>query len=161
MSAERTPVPDNLKISLPDNYLIAIGKVCFVWGYLEWSIDSAITKFAGFELTDYRAGIITAHMTWPLKMDILSTLVDELRSEYPHLANFDQIKPILKKAQDGRNTIIHAFWGCENGVVSIGRKTARGKLKTSTRVITLTEIETVTDDIGKAAAAMIKLVVNR
>jgi hypothetical protein len=63
--------PDTLNVTLPEPYLIAIGKVSVAWGMLESIVDLAISKFSGFEPNDPRGAILTAHMTWPLKMDIL------------------------------------------------------------------------------------------
>jgi hypothetical protein len=100
------PYPDNFIISIPDNYLAAIGRVCVAWGTLETVVDLGINKFAGFRSVDPRALIITAHM-WPLKMDVLGSLITALRedNEYSHLARFDEIKPMLKKSQEGRNKV--------------------------------------------------------
>jgi hypothetical protein len=87
------PYPDNFTISIPDDYLLAIGKVCVAWGTLETVVDLGINKFAGFRSVDPRSLIITAHMTWPLKMDVLESLVTALRedNEYAHLARFGDI----------------------------------------------------------------------
>jgi hypothetical protein len=155
------PYPDNFIITLPENYLTAIGKVTVMWGTLEAVVDIAIRKFAAFELYDSRGAIITAHMTWPLKMDILEALVTELLPEYPQLARFGTVKPLLKKAQEGRNRISHGQWGYENGEASKLRATARGRLRTSIMPITIAEIEAIASDIGRAGAATMKLVVNK
>lgn len=67
---EPSPVPI---ITIPDDILRAIGKVNIVWGILESTVDLSLQKLAGFQLVDQRAAIVTAHMTWPLKMDIFES----------------------------------------------------------------------------------------
>jgi hypothetical protein len=157
------PYPDNFIINLPDAYLIAIGKVSVAWGTLETVVDLGINKFAGFRSVDPRALILTAHMSWPLKMDVLESLITALREEaaYPHLARFDAIKPMLKKAQDGRNRFAHGQWGYQEGKVTKLRATARGKLKASIDTITVADIDLAADDVGRAGAALMKLIVNK
>ncbi len=163
MAKSETKYPDNFTIQIPDDYLIAIGKVRVQWGTLETVVDLAIAKLGGFRSFDPRAMIITAHMTWPLKMDIMRSLITALREDqaYAHLARFDEIKPMLKSAQDGRNKCVHGQWGYEKGNVSKLRTTARGRLKASIDTITVANINEAADDIGRAGAAIIKLILNK
>ena len=155
--------PDEFAVTLPDPYLTAIGKVCVAWGHLEQIVDLAITKFAGYEMFDPRSAILTAHMTWPLKMDVLESLVDAFRGpKYPWLARFDdQVKPLLKRAQEGRNKVVHGQWGYEDGSAHRARATARGKLRATIDPITLADIDRIFHDIGRAGMALWKLVVNK
>lgn len=155
------PYPNHFIITLPETYLAAIGKVTVAWGVLEGVVDLAITKFAAIDLYDGRGAILTAHMTWPLKMDVLETLVTELTPAFPRLAKFTTIKALLKKAQEGRNRVVHGAWNYEDGQVSKLRATARGKLKVSVVPVSLSEIEVITLDIGRAGAETFKLVVNK
>lgn len=155
------PYPDEFTITLPEPYLTAIGKVSVAWGNIEMIVDMAIAKFAGYNGFDWRAGTLTAHMTWPLKMDVMETLITELTPEYPHLASFSEIKPLLKKAQDGRNRVSHGQWGYENGQASKARVTARGRLRPRIEPITVTDIEGIARDIGRAAIRVWRLIVNK
>jgi hypothetical protein len=160
----KTSYPDNFIIIIPDEYLIAIGKVCVWWGTLETVVDLAIAKLSGFQSPfDPRAMIVTAHMTWPLKMDIMASLITALREDqaYAHLARFDEIKPMLKNAQDGRNKCVHGQWGYDKGNVSKLRATARGRLKASIDTITVADIDKAADDIGRAGAGIVKLILNK
>jgi hypothetical protein len=123
------PYPDELKNTLPDIYLTAIGRVSVNWGMLESIMDLAISKFAAFEHDDPRGAIVTAHMSWPQKMDVLEAFASLMREDYPHLAKFDALKPLLKKAQEGRNRVSHGQWGTQaDGTIHKLRLTARGKL---------------------------------
>jgi hypothetical protein len=155
------PYPDEFKDYIPEPYLIAIGKVCVNWGMLEMVMDHAIGKLARFDLYDSRGAVVTAHTSWPQKMDVLEALVGELRTDYPHLAKFDAIKPLLKKAQEGRNRVVHGRWGEEDGKVHLLRTTARGKLKSSIDLITIEDIQAIAMDIGRAGAGLTKLVLNQ
>jgi hypothetical protein len=71
---------------IPEPYLTAIGKVCVAWGRLEGAVDLSIGRLAAFEVLDPRGRIITAHMSWPLKMDVLAALVEALRTVGPPVA---------------------------------------------------------------------------
>jgi hypothetical protein len=155
---EASPVPI---ITIPDDMLRAIGKVNVVWGVLESVVELSVIKLAGFKVEDSRGAIVTAHMTWPLKMDILEACAVALAPEYPHLAKFGELKPLLKKAQEGRNRVAHGMWGFQNGQTYKSRATARGKLKISIEPITLDEMEAISLDIHKAGVAVIRLVLKQ
>lgn len=158
-----TVYPDHMRIILPDLYLLAIGKVCAQWGLLESVVERAIFKFADLP-EGPRQHIVTAHMPWPLRMDILSSLVEELKSAYPHLERYKPtVQPVLRRAQDGRNRIVHAHWSYDSDTetVSILRAIARGQLRTSVTTTTVADIEVVADDIANAAGLLWKLILNK
>ena len=155
------PYPDEFKDYIPEPYLTAIGKVCVNWGMLEKIMDLALAKLAGFTLEDSRGAIVTTHMSWPQKMDVLEALVNALLLDYPYLAKFDKTKPLLKKAQEGRNRIVHGQWGESDGKIHKLRMTARGKLKASIDLITIEQINAIAMDVGRAGAALLKLVLNQ
>ncbi len=154
---------DVARTTLPDNFLLAIGKVCAQWSYLEMVVDLALKKFAGVPDDDARGMIFTVHMSWPQKMDVLRALIDALNhDDYPWLKRFGEVAPLLKRAQDGRNRYVHARWGHTNsGEPLLLRATARGELKLRMDTVSAGDIEQVGEDIGRAAASLLKLVVNR
>ncbi|MGH9677726.1 MAG: hypothetical protein ACRD36_11545 [Candidatus Acidiferrum sp.] len=78
------PSLDEFKDYIPGPYLTAIGKVCANWGILKAAMDLAIAKLAGFNLQDSRGVILVAHISWPLKMDILEAPVNGLLRDYPN-----------------------------------------------------------------------------
>jgi hypothetical protein len=143
---------------IPEPYLVAIGKVCVAWGTLETTVDICIAKLADFNLYDQRGSIITAHMSWPQKMDVLGSLVVAMLPSLPHLAAFEDVKPLLKNAQDGRNRFVHGQWGLRDGKVYRGRFTARGTPKPSLAPVDLKDIEAVVGDIWKAGRAVLKAI---
>jgi hypothetical protein len=146
--------------TIPQDILVGIGNVIVTWGRLEHIVDLMIAKLSGFELFDQRGAIVTAHMTWPLKMDILESLVTAFVPDHPHLKGYDAIKTLLKKAQEGRNKIAHGQWGHEDGITHKLRATARGKLKASIDPITVADLEAINVDVHLAAVCLWKFVLN-
>jgi len=158
------PYPDKYEQPndhVPEPYLTAIGQVVVNWCNLEALVDLALGKLAGFDGYDQRGAIVTAHMSWPQKMDALQSLIGVLREEHAHLAKFDAVKPLLKKAQEGRNRIVHGQWGEQNGEAIKLRLTARGKLKFAMTPITVDEIKAIGIDIGQAGLDLLKVVLGK
>lgn len=147
--------------ALPDDYLVAIGNVCAVWGALESVVELAITKLTGMPDNDVRPAILIAHMSWPQRMDVLETHINVLTPDFKHLAGFANVKPLLKKAQEGRNFIIHASWAVEDGKVNTMRVTARGSLKFTQKPVTVAEIDGIAMDIKLASLRLFRLIVNK
>jgi hypothetical protein len=148
---------------VPEPYLTAIGKVVVNWCMLEAVTDVAIAKLAAFDFHDPRGVIVTVHMTWPQKMDVLEALVHALETDHPHLtAKFAATKPLLTLAQKGRNRVVHGQWANhpEQGIVKL-RLSARGKLKFGLEPISLGEIKAISLDVGNAGLAILKMVVNK
>ncbi len=150
--------PAKATVTIPDDYLLAIGKVCVQWGNLEAVMELCITKLAAMDMWDPRSKIMLNHMVWPMRTDIFASLADYLVTDNPRLKDYQAVLPLLKKAQDGRNRIIHSHWGFENGKVQAQRASARRKLKLYLEEITVKEIEGVLNDINVAAAALYNLV---
>jgi hypothetical protein len=151
--------PQNVQVTLPDAFLIAIGKICVQWSMLEYVVEMAITKLVDLDIWDQRSKIVFAHMSWPQKTDILGALTDTLEDDYARLRGYRQtVAPLLKKAQEARNQVIHGFYGVEDGKVQRTRATARGKLKLEMEEITVSQIEAGLKDIHDAIAAVYNLV---
>lgn len=149
---------DIAQVNLPDSYLAAIGRVCCQWSNLEAIVDLAIKKLLNFDLEDYRIIAITAHMSWPAKINLLGTLISEYKNKHPHLEEFSSIKPILTAAQVSRNKIIHATWGYENDQAVMLRASARGQLKTYTEPMSVEDIEKISSQIGKSSILVYRLI---
>jgi hypothetical protein len=159
---DKYPNFDPSQATLPDEYLIAIGRVSYIWGVLESSMDFPLAKLSGLDRDDDpRPAIMVTHMSWPQRMDTLETFVSLLSSEYEYLQRFSEVKPILKKAQEGRNRIVHARWGRQDSSITIAKMTARGKLKVSIEPISVQEIDSIFNDIGIAGVELIKLILNK
>lgn len=144
----------------PDEYLVRIGKIGVAWGSLEALVDLCIGKLAGFAEHDVRSAIIAAHMSWPLKMDVLESLANALAPEFPRLAQFAKVRVLLKAAQDGRNRVSHGAWAYENGMLTKLKVSARGKLKVSVEPVTLDELDRTFSGIARAGTAILDLIAN-
>ena len=154
------PTPGDFEINIPEPYLVAMGKVNVACGVLESVVDLAFARLAGYATVyDPRPVIVTAHMTWPLKMDVLEALADQLRGEHPELAQWATVaKPALRKAQEARNSIAHGHWIYANGTVRRLRMTARGKLRASAPPVPLSQVDAALADVSAAGRAVIKVV---
>jgi hypothetical protein len=150
--------PDKAVVTIPDDYLIAIGKVCVQWGNLEAIMELCITKLSDMDMWDARSKIILNHMAWPMRTDIFASLANLLMADHPRLKDYQTVVPLLKKAQGGRNRVVHSHWGFEDGKVKTQRATARGVLKLYLEEITVKEINEILHDINVASAALYNLV---
>ena len=71
---------------------------------------------------------------------------------------FDEPKALLKKAQEGRNRVVHGAWSFRESKVYKLRSTARGKLKASASVVTADDLDAIMIDIHKAGVALFKVI---
>lgn len=152
--------PSSTIIQLPEPYLTAIGRVCVQWSQLEATADLMLRKMMGFDIHDPRGYAITPHMSWPLKMDILSSLIEMYIKDHPHLSAFSDVQKMLKTSQDSRNRIIHAQWHFENGNAYMLRATARKRFKTNIDPISVNEINEISSQIGATAIKLYQAVLN-
>ena len=123
----------------------------------------SISKLMDISIYDPKSAVILTHMSWPQRTDALETLIDLLSDEYPHLKQFTQLKPILKKAQEGRNMFMHGKWAYDESenIVRLLRTSSRGKLRLSSDPIEVAEIDVVFKNIGTACTELLKLILNK
>lgn len=148
----------------PNEYLLELGRMTTVWGTLESSVNIAISKFAGYEsLLDYRALIMVAHSNFQQKVDIISTLCEQLLPEYPRLKDYKSVIAKIQSAQKARNKFAHnaITTNEETGEVTVSYATARGTLKTTTENVKLEAIVEATAKIHEAMCALHTLVTGR
>jgi hypothetical protein len=147
--------------TLPEPYLIALGRVTYIWGLLESIVELAIAKFMGIEMGDPKSAVMITHLSWPQRMDMLESLANLYMDEYAHLQRFPQVKGLLKKAQEGRNKLLHNKLVHQEGRVLMITLSSRGKLKHSVVTISTNDIESVFLDIGNASTELLKIVLNK
>jgi len=148
----------------PNDYLLELGRMTAIWGTLESSVNIAISKFAGYESAlDFRALIMVAHSNFQQRVDIVSTLCEQLLPEYPKLKNYKAVISKIQAAQKARNKYAHnAVTAHEDtGEVSVSHATARGTLKTTTEQVNLADIKEATAKIHEAMCALHTLVTGR
>ena len=146
------------KISkIPDEYLKAIGEVAVRWNHMEQIVNLFLIYLSGGNIAEDRAHVVFAHMAFPQKMDVMGALAEELSKSGKSGAwttYKSTVQPLLKKAQSGRNMVIHSMWGVHNGKVKRASISARGTLKFSWLEATIQEIEDVTQSIEEARVAI-------
>lgn len=141
----------------PNEYMLELGRISVLWGSLEQSVNLAISKLAGYEaIYDYRAAILTAHSNFKQRVDIISTLCEQLEKEHPHLKSYKKVINKIESAQNGRNKFMHNGISVneETGKVETARLTARGKLQTKIEEVNLSDLEKVTANIHEAMLAL-------
>jgi hypothetical protein len=99
---------------IPAEYLTELGRITVHWSAFESILDLCLMQLVGKSIRERRSWIIFAHMTFPLKIDILRSVVSELEPNYPALAQgFPPVLSAVKSAQSTRNRFLHAKWGVD------------------------------------------------
>ena len=145
----------------PNDYLLELGRMTAVWGTLESAVNLAISKLAGYSMPlDVRALILVAHSNFQQRVDIISTLCEQLLSQYTDLAEYKAVIAKIEAAQNSRNKYAHnaIVTNDETGLVNVSFVSARGTLRTKTEVVRLEEIKEVTAKIHEAMCALHTLV---
>lgn len=130
--------------------MVELGRITALFGNLESNVNLSISKLAGYEGTlDWRASVLTAHSNFKQRVDILSTLCDELQHEYVHLSGYKKVVEKIKKVQIKRNKYSHnsIYLNEETGKVITCSLSARGKLKTNVEVVQLKELRQISAQI--------------
>lgn len=145
----------------PNDYLLELGRMTAVWGTLESAVNLAISKLAGYSTPlDVRALILVAHSNLQQRVDIISTLCEQLAHQHTGLATYKQVIGKIEAAQKARNKYAHnaIVTNDETGLVNVSFVSARGTLKTKTEVVRLEEIKEATAKIHEAMCALHTLV---
>ena len=99
----------------PESYLTELGRMTVLWGSLEALTVAAISKLAGYEQNlDARALVLTAHMNFQQRIDVISALCEQLAEDHPRLANHEPVIKLLKAAQKQRNKFAHNGLGYDS-----------------------------------------------
>ena len=149
---------------LPDEYLIELGRVGALWAILESFLNICIGKLAGFnELADPKPFILVNHASVPQKIDMLSTLCEQLAPEFPHLQSYAAVVAKIRAAQRLRNQFLHngLSQDPETGGFKLAEGSARGSLKTRVTPVRIADIRRASVEIHLAHLALYKLVLKR
>lgn len=142
----------NYKIGwpLPDEYLIEIGRLSCLWNALETALDFGIRKLSGFnDFNDPVPFILTAHSSFPQRLDVLGTLCELHLPLHPQLDKFKSVISKIKKVQSSRNKYIHngIAWDPEASCFKLAMASARQTLKASVTEVRVEEIHDVCKEI--------------
>ncbi|QLY24902.1 hypothetical protein [Bdellovibrio sp. KM01] len=146
---------------VPDSFLIEIGRLSALWESLETALNFSIGKLAGFEdLTDPIPFILTAHSSFPQRLDILGTLCERHSQHYHHLKSFKDVISKIKSAQSLRNKFVHngIAYDPETGSYKLAIASARQTLKTSISEITPETIHNACKEVHLASLALHELI---
>jgi hypothetical protein len=149
---------------LPDSYLVEIGRLISVWNAMETFLRSCIGKLTGFdELMDPKPFILVNHSSFPQKLDMLSSLCELLKDDFPNLKDYEKTISKLITAQKSRNLFIHNSIAVNpnTGKLQIAKASARGKIKASVDNIEIVDIKRAIMDIDEAHTSLYKLVINK
>ncbi|MGP8268966.1 MAG: hypothetical protein ACLQLH_02770 [Terracidiphilus sp.] len=145
----------------PEEYATAIGLVVISWNRLEFLLNMFLIHLLGKDVYDVRAHTVFTHMAFPQKLDVLGALAEEKatkRGSSPRLKKCKAtLLPLLKKAQAGRNWVIHSDWTAQDRKVTRASMSARGSFKFAEIATTLKEIEAVKQSIDKAYKELVPL----
>jgi hypothetical protein len=149
---------------LPDECLIELGRVAALWARLESFLNICIGKLAGFnDLNDPKPFILVNHASVPQKIDMLSTICEQLAPEFRHLQDYAAVVSQMRAAQRSRNLFLHNGLSLDtkNGELKLAEGSARGTLKTRVASIRIADIRRASVDIHLANLALYKLVLRR
>lgn len=111
----------------PDELITRVGVVLNMWQMIEAQIESAIWGLA--ELSEDQGRALTAHMTFPLRCDVLRALYHAAfqNTDIDKVLN-KMLENHLKPAYGRRNRYAHALWlKDEDGNTIFLEKESRGK----------------------------------
>lgn len=148
----------------PDSYLLELGRLTAMWTALEATTDICLGKLAGFnDLNDPRPFTLIKHSSFPQKLQSIGALCEHLLPNHPHLDGYQKVISTLKVAQKQRNTYTHNAFGVnpDTGKVDMAVGSARGKIKTEVREITIGAIREATASVHLASIELMNLILNQ
>lgn len=130
---------------IPEDHLIAIGRVTTQWSMLEGFIDAYICRLA--ELRIDLGRIFCAQMQMQSKLDTFSALLIQRRPSLhkPFKPTMEYIRECLVGR---RNLIIHGVWLSEGETIAVRKFSARGQL-VSQHIADLEEVNALASDIAE------------
>lgn len=140
--------------NLPVEYLAAIGLVISCASQTEHIVRDFIGARLGIDNAETIA--LGAHMSMPMKNDIVRSLV-ELNA--PHASEVDEVDDILDRIQEAmsrRNAVAHNDFAIhpDTGEIFSMREKARGSLQVELKPIPLNELQEIAGEVYQAGMAL-------
>jgi hypothetical protein len=147
---------------LPDEWLIELGKIVKAWITFEGLFDLMLQKLAGFDDPfDPTFTILTAHSSFPQKLDMFKSLCARHLPSRGHLQDYKTVAALIAEAQRLRNFYMHNLIGPGmDGPMRVSTVSARGELKMQVRTIELAEVRSAHEKITAAGRSVYRLVLN-
>src|SRR6478672_2415248 len=94
---------------LPDDHMRLVGIIAFHWQALDLTLQRTIAEVGDHTLD--RVGLFTDNLSFRTKMDLLMSFARDFQTEDPRLwKEFIQVVELVTKANNLRNTYVHALW---------------------------------------------------
>ena len=140
--------------NLPDDYLRAVGLVAMASAQTENVLSDFIGAVIGSDNIETMA--LTTHMSFPLKDNIIRSLIELNAATAEVVDNLDDILDSIGEAITKRNAIIHnpLIRHPETGEILSHRMKSRGSLQLALKPITVEEIQEDATLIYKAGMAL-------
>jgi hypothetical protein len=144
---------------LPDDYLAEIGRITVRWSVVESLVHICLIRFSGGDPSEGRWLVLFTHMSAQQKIDALGALLEELNVSLPLIGSemHRAALCLIREAQSQRNAVTHATWEYANGTATMGRYSARGKLKILGKPTTVGELREISELIFRAGDALQEL----
>jgi len=148
-----------VKINISDEVLAEIGKITIMFSLIENSLAAIIGKIVTVGRLQHELGIIiTAELSFRQLISTLSSLlIFALGKDNDYVVQFKRVKPLLFKAEQERNMVVHSVWGAQSGSTephAIVRIKATAKHKKGLHIdfvnMKLEDLCRITDLIGEA-----------
>jgi hypothetical protein len=149
---------------LPDDYLLALGRVAALSAALESQVELLLLKLAGFDPLatsgDLRGLVLIRHSSFQQKIDAFSSLCEMLHADYRNLSDYAAVLKLVRTAQAARNTYLHNAMAVNprDSLVHLSRATARGKLKLEVKPLPISDLHSAAAAIRAAMKALHRLV---
>jgi len=141
------------KLTLPDDYLKAIGSVVVSWNQLEIVMVVSLLNLLRHDLKKVESHLIFPHIAFNQRIDIIAAVIRATKDPSdPLVTRFEKwVLPQLRNMQTKRNDVIHSLWTTESdGGVTTSQIAARGRLKLKTDKPSVAELEGLADEIVQA-----------
>lgn len=145
---------------VPDEFLLELGRLAWLWSSLETLLPHCIGKLSRFELEDPTPFILLAHTNFPQRLDMLTSLCAALLSRHPTLADYPNVVTKLRTAQSLRNKFLHngMVYDEDTKTATLAIATARGKFKSQIDPVTAMDVRRACLEVHDANRALYKLV---
>lgn len=148
----------------PNEILLELGRMTTLWGTLESAVDVTISKLAGYESPlDVRAFILVAQSNFQQRVDIISTLCEQLSKDFPNLTGYEKVIKKIQSAQKSRNKYAHnaIITNPETGNTEVAYASARGALKINMEIVRVNDIRETIAKIHEATCMLHTLVTGK
>ena len=144
----------NNPLSLPEDYLKAIGSATATLSTYEFLLEQLIWKLLELDVTTGYGESLTTHMGFRQKIHVIGTLCEQqhLNSDINQV-NFIIAKKLLSKADEisvERNKIIHGIWGNDpdTGATYLMNLSAYGKFKFQQKYNNIEDLNNFIDEVN-------------